>query len=48
MMKKIAEYCEENLKQNKIFQYTAIAVIIISSLTIGIKTYSLNIAFYTI
>ena len=47
MIKKISEYCE-SLKQNKIFQYTVIAVIIISSLTIGIKTYSLNIALYNL
>ena len=46
-MKKIAEFCE-NLKQKKSFQYTVIAVILISSLTIGIKTYSLNQAIYNL
>ena len=46
-MKKIAEFCED-LKQKKSFQYTVIAVIIISSLTIGIKTYSLNPAIYNL
>ena len=46
-MKKIAEFCE-NLKQKKSFQYTVIAIILISSLTIGIKTYSLNPATYNL
>ena len=46
-MKKIAEFCE-NLKQKKSFQYTVIAVILISSLTIGIKTYSLNPTIYNL
>ncbi len=38
---KISKFCED-LKENKSFQYSVMAVIIVSSLTIGVKTYTLN------
>ena len=40
-IQKISEFCED-LKEKKGFQYSVIIVILISSLTIGVKTYTLN------
>ena len=40
-MEKIAQYCE-NIKNKRSFQYFVTFVILISSLTIGVKTYSIN------
>ncbi len=40
-MVKISEFCEK-LKEKKSFQYAVIVVILVSSLTIGAKTYNLN------
>ena len=44
-MEKIAQYCA-NIKNKKSFQYFVTAVILISSLTIGVKTYSINESIY--
>ena len=40
-MEKISQYCT-NIKNKKSFQYFVTTVILISSLTIGVKTYSIN------
>ena len=40
-IQRISKFCEK-LKEKKGFQYSVIFVIIISSLAIGVKTYTLN------
>ena len=40
-IQKISKFCED-LKEKKGFQYSVIVVILISSLTVGVKTYTLN------
>ena len=40
-IQKISKLCED-LKEQKGFQYSVMVVILISSLTVGVKTYTLN------
>ena len=40
-MEKIAQYCK-NIKNKRSFQYFVTFIILISSLTIGVKTYSID------
>ena len=46
-IQKISKFCED-LKEKKGFQYSVIFVILISSLTIGVKTYTLNPALFNL